>query len=304
MATPTHFSNDLYSPGHTRIVRKMGVWGIVVNLVLSAVKFTLGIAGNSHAMIADAVHSLSDSASDLGLIIGVRYWAAPADQRHPHGHARIETLISMFIGIGLIVVALGIVYEALRSLHEPDTGGPGITVLCGAVFAIVAKEGIYRWTVKLSRRAGSRALFANAWHHRTDALSSVPVLVAVVGIWIWPDFVYLDQVAAVVVAVFILRGAWKIAAPAVYQLSDAGVAEREVQKIRKLALAVDGVEDVHGVRTRRTGPGIQVDLHVLVLPDMTVEKGHNVASSVEQTLLEEDSRIVDVLVHLEPCRRE
>jgi len=296
-----HFTNQVYGSGHSRIVRRMGVWGIVVNLLLSAVKCALGVIGSSQAMIADAVHSLSDSASDLAMIIGVRYWAAPADKRHPYGHARIETMISMFIGVGLIGVALGIVYNAVRSLHTADSTAPGVSVLCGALFAMLVKEGFYRWTVKLSRKADSRALLANAWHHRTDALSSLPVVVAAGGAWLWPSLVYLDQAAAIVVAVLVLRGAWKIARPAVRQLTDVGVTEEEMAEIRRLAGAVEGVHEVHGLRTRHIGPGIHVDLHILVTSDMTVKKGHQVASDVEQALLDRHPRVVDVLVHLEPC---
>jgi cation diffusion facilitator family transporter len=157
-----------------REVRRVTLWGLVVNLGLSAAKFIFGIVGASQALVADGVHSLSDLVTDVAVLVGAGFWSAPADAEHPHGHGRIETLITSAIGIVLGGVGVGLGYRALLSLHEAHASQPGWSAFVVACLSIVAKEFLYRWTVHVGKRVKSSAAVANAWHHRSDALSSVP----------------------------------------------------------------------------------------------------------------------------------
>ena len=191
-------------------VRRVTLWGLVVNLALAGVKFVFGVVGSSQALVADAVHSLSDSFTDLAILIGAGFWTAPADADHPHGHGRIETLIACVIGITLGSVGVGLAYRAVWTLHAEHAAIPGWSAFLAACASIAAKEFLYRWTVAVGKRVKSSALVANAWHHRSDALSSLPVAVAVLGTRIQPGWVFLDHIAAVIVSVLIVHALQRV----------------------------------------------------------------------------------------------
>ena len=281
-------------------IRRVTFWGLAANLALSGMKFVFGIAGASQALVADAVHSLSDSLTDIVLLVAAPFWTAPADATHPHGHGRIETAVTLLIGVLLGIVGLGLGYRAVLTLHEQQAASPGWIAFVAACLSMVSKEGLYRWHVSVGRRIKSSALVANAWHHRSDSLSSLPVAVAVLGTRIWPTWGSLDYIAAVIVSVFILHAAWKIVRPALSQLIDAGATLKEQDRILSIASSVQGVQAVHALRTRYVGPGLHVDLHVLVHPKLTVRAGHAIAGAVKQYLLKQGPEIIDVLVHIEP----
>ncbi|HLA85322.1 MAG TPA: cation diffusion facilitator family transporter [Thermoguttaceae bacterium] len=293
-------SSDLSPEIQRAETNRVTVWGLVVNLGLSATKFAAGLVGGSQALVADSVHSLSDMLTDVVLLVGAAYWAAPADEHHPHGHARIETMVTAWIGLALGAVGVGIGYHSVAGINEKDTIQLGWLTLAVACLSILSKEILYRWTIRVGRRIKSPAVVANAWEHRSDALSSVPVAVAVLGTWIEPSWGMLDHVAAVIVCVLILHAAWKIAWPALRELSDVGAAAEGRQAILKIAETTPGVHSVHGLRTRYLGPGLQVDLHVLVDPDLSVREGHDIAGAVKRRLLAEGPDVLDVLVHIEP----
>ena len=282
----------------------MTLWGLGVNLALAGAKFVFGVVGRSQALVADGVHSLSDLVTDVAVLVGARFWAAPADAEHPHGHGRIETLVTTAIGILLGSVGVGLAYRAIQTLHADHASNPGASALAVACLSIVAKEALYRWTTSVGKRVRSSALVANAWHHRSDALSSLPVAVAVLGTWIWPSWGFLDQIATVIVSVLILHAAWEIVSPALRELIDAGATEQERRAMNELALETEGVEAVHKLRTRSIGPGLQVDLHVLVEPELSVREGHAIAGVVKERLLEQGPNVIDVLVHVEPYDAE
>jgi len=300
---PTENPNGAHD-GQLAAIRRVTLWGLVVNLALSVMKFVVGVTGASQSLIADAVHSLSDSLTDVTVYFGAAFWSAPPDEDHPHGHGRIETLITMFIGVALGAVGCGLAYRAVATLRLElsieQPASPGWSALAAACLSIVGKELLYRWNVIVGRRVRATALIANAWHHRSDALSSVPVAIAVIGTHIAPDWWFLDHIATVIVSVLILYAAWEIAVPAFRQLVDAGAAEKERKEILSIVRAVEGVQSVHALRTRTIGPGYQADLHVLVDPRLTVREGHDIASAVKHRLLEQGPNVVDVLVHVEP----
>jgi cation diffusion facilitator family transporter len=307
-------SSDLSAVGgasrQAHEVRRVTLWGLAVNLGLAVLKFVFGVLGASQALVADGVHSLSDMSTDLAVLVGARFWSAPADVDHPHGHGRIETLITSVIGIVLAGVGVGLAYRAILTLHvliaHPGRliTTPGWSAFAVACAAIVAKEWLYRWTALVGKRIKSSAVIANAWHHRSDALSSLPVAVAVLGTRMQPSWVFLDHIATVLVAVLILHAAWRIVWPALRELIDVGAAREEREAMLGLVLATRGVQAVHKLRTRYVGPGLHVDLHVLVEPELSVRDGHAIAGVVKERLLEEGPDVVDVLVHVEPYEEE
>lgn len=280
-------------------IRRAGWVGLVVNLALTAVKLAAGLVGHSQAVIADAIHSLSDIVTDIALILGVRYWSAPADDRHPHGHRRFETLITVFIGLMVAAAAVGIAWDAVRSLGGPSHP-PSIIALAAALLSIGVKEALYRWTVKIGERTGSPALVANAWHHRTDALSSVPVAIAVSIAMIDHRLAVIDQIGAVVVAVFVLHAAFQIIRPALDELVDAGAPSAHRRELERLALDVEGVRAAHALRTRYIGSELAVDVHVEVDADLSVAEGFAIAREVRRDLMKRGPNVADVVVQIEP----
>ncbi|MCK5707107.1 MAG: cation transporter [Candidatus Aureabacteria bacterium] len=273
---------------------------LIVNVLLSVLKFILGIVGSSQAVLADAVHSLSDMSTDIAILFGVRYWSAPADEEHPYGHQKIETIVTIIIGIILAVVALGIGYNALVALHRKHVSQPTIIAFIGALGSIICKEALYRWSSEKGKKIRSSALIANAWHHRSDALSSVLVAFALVIAVFIPSWSFVDHVGAVVVCLFIFHASWKIITTSFSELIDEGAGKNERKAIRDISLSQHGVRLVHAIRTRRVSNGIYVDLHVLVNGDMTVSTGHEISEKVKQALLKDGPDVIDVVVHLEP----
>ena len=283
-------------------IRQAAWVGFVANFVLSALKLTAGIFGHSAAVIADAVHSITDLATDLALILGVKFWSAPADERHPHGHGRIETLITVGIGLSLGGVGLALGWKAVTgiSVGHSNVEGPSGIALGAALISIVFKEWLYRWTLAIGWKENSPALVANAWHHRSDALSSLPAAIAVGVTMVKPGWLFVDDLGAIVVCHFILVAAWHIVKPALAQLIDEGAPEDQRDEIEKLALSVDGVRDAHALRTRFVGAELAVDLHVEVDPALSVGDGYAIAEAVRRHLLEHGPRVGDVLVQIEP----
>ena len=285
---------------NTAEVQRVTWYGMGVNVALAVVKLLCGIYGHSQALVADAVHSFSDCATDVMILIGVKFWSKPPDARHPHGHRRIETLVTILIGLSLAAVAVGLGYQALADIQTRHDQSPGVLALLAAALSIVTKEGLFRWTVRIGHRIGSPAVVANGWHHRSDALSSLPVLVAIGAAWLFPAWTFLDHIGAVVVALFILHAAWQVVSPALAEMVDAGASDRVRQRIHDLAISIAGVCEVHEIRTRFLGGGLQVDLHILVDGDLSVREGHDITARVKQLLLDEGPDVVDVLTHLEP----
>lgn len=273
--------------------------GLLLNLLLAAVKFVFGFFGRSQAVLADAAHSLSDMATDILVLIGLRFWSAPADECHPYGHQRIETLVTVGISSLLAVAGLGLGWDAVQRLGEP-VESPKIVAFIAPLISIIAKEILFRRTRAVGKRIHSSALIANAWHHRSDALSSIPALVAVLAAAANPKWAFLDSVGALIVALLILKVAWDIASPALSELMEQGASEEDLKAIADLARSVEGVSSIHRLRTRRVGAGWFVDLHAEVDGEMTVRHGHDIATALQYKLLEEGPSVADVTVHIEP----
>ena len=284
----------------TRQIKKVTWIGCIVNVALAAVKFAVGTIGSSQAVIADAVHSLSDLATDFSVILGVQYWSAPPDDDHPYGHGRIEAIITALIGLALVSVAFGLGYKAVCALSQPHARQTTWIALIGPLLSIVLKEILYHWTIIVGTRVRSTAVVANAWHHRSDALSSIPAIIAVVMATINPAWFFVDHLGALIISVFILKVSWDILRPSLAELADHGASENERALIRKIATDIKGVKGVHAIRTRKYGESLYVDLHILVDPAISVSSGHDISETVKKALLEKGPRVLDVVTHLEP----
>ena len=282
-------------------VRKVTWIGLLANIALAGIKLASGYFGKSQALIADAIHSLTDTTTDLAVIAGSHFWSRPPDESHPYGHRRLETLVSVFIGLMLAAAGVGIGWDAVSTLRDKDPSSPGWIALFAAMISISTKEILYRWTAKTGKRIRSPALAANAWHHRTDAISSVPVLVAVGGALIFPSWSFLDLVGAIVVSIFVLHAAMKIIWPGISELIDVG-APRDVQKkIEDIACNIDGVQDIHKVRTRYISTSILVDMHIAVDGSLSVREGHAIAVEVEDKIINGIPIILGAVIHVDPA---
>ena len=286
-----------------KIVRKVTWVGLLLNLFLAAIKFIAGIYGRSQALVADAIHSLTDLTTDIAVIAGSHYWSRPPDENHPYGHRRLETLVTVFIGIVLIAAGIGIGWKAISTLQEKQAAPPGWIAVFAALVSIVCKESIYRWTAITGQRVKSAALAANAWHHRTDALSSLPVLIAVAGARVFPSWSFLDRVGAVIVSIFILHASIKIIWPGISELIDVGAPTETRKKIGDIALKNEGVLQIHDIRTRYISSSIQVDLHIVVEGSITVREGHAIADDVKARIIYAIPEVLDVIVHVDPPER-
>lgn len=286
--------------GREARIRQVTWVGLGTNLALAALKLAAGILGRSRAVVADAVHSVSDCATDAAILVGSFFWAQPRDRDHPYGHARIEAVVTVGIGLALAAVGVGIGYDAMASIPETHAAPPGVVALVAAAVSIVVKEVLYRWTIRVGREVHSSAVVANAWHHRSDALSSVPALLGVGGAMVLPRWGFLDHLGALAVCLLILQAAWKIVRPALGQLIDTGLPPQECEAILEAVRAADGVRSAHDLRTRRMGPGVALDIHVEVAPDLTVTEGHDIAMAARDRIFALFPDVIDVVVHVDP----
>jgi len=272
--------------------------GILINILLLIAKLLSGLLTGSVALIADGIHSGSDLATDLAVLGGIRLGARHPDARHPYGHGRFETLAGGLVAGALMLVGLYIAWEAGTALYAREHVQPGVVVLVVAGLSILTKEWIYRRTVRVAREVGSAALHANAWHHRSDALSSVAVLLG--GAGGLAGLGYADQVAGIVVGLMVVASGGKTFLNVLHELTEGGLSTREVAMIDAAVVGVAGVRQFHQLRTRRVGREIFADLHVLVEPGLSLLDSHNISMAVEEAVQEACRRPVNVTVHVEP----
>ena len=286
-----------------RAVRRVTLGGMAVNVALSAFKAASGWLAGSQALLADAVHSVSDLVTDFAVLLGVRYWTAPADEEHPYGHGKIQAVVAAMIGLALAAVAVGIGRSAtvrmIAAADGAETSAPAAFAFWIAVVSLTAKEAVYRWTIAVAERFRSSALKANAWHHRSDAVSSIPVALALAISHFAPSFAWVDSLGALVVAVFILKAAWDVVKPAVEELTDAEMPGKSAE-VAQIALGVKGVDGCHRVRTRRYGGVFQADLHIQVSQTLSVGEGHAIGHAVRDAIRSAGIGVVDAVVHVEP----
>ena len=280
-------------------MRNTSVVGAVVNLVLTVVKVIFGIIGQSHALIADGVHSLADLSTDLMVWFAAKYSNQPADKEHPYGHARIETAFTVALGVVLIITAIGIVFDSAQRLLNPETLlQPTPIVLLIAVISILANEGLYQYTIGAAKQFNSGLLKANAWHHRSDAISSIVVLVGVAGSLM--GLPYLDAFAAVGVALMIGHIGWTQAWSSLRELVDTGMEPKTAAALKRIIGNVEGVRGVHMLRSRRMGGMYLIDVHIVVDERLSVSEGHKISEYVRLKLIDSHEDISNALVHIDP----
>jgi len=284
-------------------IQQITLIGLLANIALSISKFLIGFFGNSQAVVADALHSFSDTTSDLVILFGVKYWTAPPDESHPFGHQKIESFITIIIGFILIFVACAIGYNALVSLQEKDPLQLNWIVTIGPIVSIVVKEILFKVTYRVGIKANSSSLKANAWHHRTDSFSSIPVLIAVVASLLDPRLRFLDQIGAVIVSAFIIKVGLEILVTNINDLLDTGISKEKISELEKTITAIKNVKGVHKLRTRKLANYIYIDLHLEVDGRLSVTKGHDISEAVKFSLIQSNPKIIDVMVHLEPAER-
>ncbi len=287
-------------PGDSRYreIRKVTLIGSAVDLSLGVVKLIVGFIANSQALIADGVHSLSDLATDFMVLFAAKHGSRDADEEHPYGHGRFETLATVALGIALMAVAAGIAWDAVDRLFNPEELlQPGMFALMVAAVSVGAKEWTYHYTMRLARKLKSNMLKANAWHSRSDAISSVVVVIGVAGTMAGLE--YLDSVAAVLVGAMIAKIGWDLAWQSVHELVDTALEPERVNIIRQEILGVGGVRKLHMLRTRMMGGEALVDVHVIVDPKLSVSEGHFIGEMVRKHLIDGVDEVSDVMVHVD-----
>ena len=279
--------------------------GSVVNIILTVFKIFAGVLGRSTAMIADGIHSLSDLLSDIVVIVFVKISAKGRDKDHDYGHGKFETFATLIISLMLIVVAVNLMSGGINKIRQILDGGevssPGMIALWAAVASIVLKEILYRYTIIQGKALNSPMMIANAWHHRSDAFSSVGSLLGIAGaIFLGDKFVILDPITGCVISIFILEMAVKMSVPAIKELLDVSLPDDVEEKIEATAKSVKGVVDLHELKTRREGPGIIMEGHLVLDSEISLKEAHDISKKVEESLRKEFGTETQISLHLEP----
>lgn len=286
-------------------IRRITLWGAVVNLLLTAGKLVAGALGHSAAMVADGVHSLSDLISDVVVLAFTHISAKGKDRDHSFGHGKFETLATLIISIILVIVGGKLMSEGIRSIIDIINGTvlprPGIIALAAAAVSIVAKEILYHVTLKTGKRVQSPVVIANAWHHRSDALSSIGSLLGIGGaIILGSKWTILDPIVSCAISIAIIIVAFRMAMPSIAELLDASLPEEIENQITATASAVEGVRDLHELKTRRNGISFIIDAHMTVDPDISIVEAHNIATRVEEALRTKFGSETQISIHMEP----
>lgn len=288
-------------------IRKVTLVGSVINLLLLAFKFVAGIIGHSAAMIADAVHSLSDFITDIIVLVFVHISGKPEDESHAYGHGKFETMATLIIGVILLAVGVGIFVNGASSIIDNFKGNipssPSKVALIAAVISIVLKELLYRYTVRVGQKLNSQAVVANAWHHRSDAYSSLGTLLGIGGaIFLGEGWQVLDPLAAVIVSLFIVRVAFQLVKPCVDDLLERSLPAETEQRIKDIILSFPEIGSPHHLRTRRIGNNIAIEVHIRMDGNISLNEAHRLTTNVENRLKEEFGEGTHIGIHMEPIK--
>lgn len=288
-------------------IARVTLVGSVVNLLLVGVKFVAGIAGHSAAMISDAVHSLSDFVTDIVVLVFVRISAQPQDEGHDYGHGKFETMATLLIGLALAAAAIGIVVSGAGKLaawlQGEDLPSPGKLALWAALLSILAKEVLYQYTRIKGQKLDSPALEANAWHHRSDALSSVGAAIGIGGaILLGNRWTVLDPLASIVVGLMLVKVAWDLLGPSFRELTDSSLPKETEAEMLEIIQGIDGVQDPHNLRTRRVGNRIVAEVHIRLDGSQSLSEAHEKATEVERRIKARFGQQSHIVVHMEPVK--
>lgn len=291
----------------TGTINRVTIVGFAANLLLAAGKLAAGIFGRSGAMVADAIHSVSDFATDVVVLVFVRLSSKPRDCDHEYGHGKYETLATVLIALALLAVAVGILVSNGRAIVRVIRGEtipePGLVAFIAAAVSIVVKEALYWYTVRAGRRVQSPMVVANAWHHRSDAFSSVGTLIGIGGArFLGEQWRILDPIAAVIVALLIVKVSWDLIRPGINELVDKSLPAEIEKQILELITEDPAVCDPHNLKTRRIGPSIAIEIHIRLDGDMNVKQSHHITVGIEQRLKQQFGAGTQVIVHVEPLK--
>ena len=286
-------------------IRKITLWGTAVNLLLTVFKIVAGVLGRSAAMIADGVHSLSDLLSDIVVLIFTHISSKGKDRDHSFGHGKFETLATLIVSTILVAVGANLMANGVSSIIGVFNGEvipkPGYIALIAAAISIIAKEILYHATVKIGREQSSNVVIANAWHHRSDAFSSIGSLVSICGaIFLGDRWTILDPLASCIISVVIVVVAVRMAIPSLAELLETSLPEEIEQDIKTIAMSINGVDDIHELKTRRNGISFIIDAHIAVNPNLSIVEAHDIATNVEEALLAKYGRETQINIHVGP----
>jgi cation diffusion facilitator family transporter len=288
-----------------KTIRKVTLIGSVVNLLLTSGKIIAGIVGTSSAMVADGFHSLSDLVTDIIVLVFIRISGKERDKNHRYGHGKYETFGTMLISFALMFVGVGILWTGTKKIIYSINGiaieQPGYIALYAALISIITKEGLYWYTKIIGVKVKSQAMVANAWHHRSDAFSSIGTTLGISGaIFLGEKWRVLDPIAGIIVSFFILKVAWDIANPSIKELLESSLPEKTENEIIEIINNTSGVKGFHHLRTRKIGDIVAIDVHIKVNKDLTVESSHQIASEIEKSMRDKFGIQSHVGVHIEP----
>lgn len=295
------------SDSRTKRIYRVTLLGMFVNIALFAFKLIAGIVGRSGAMIADAVHSASDFATDIVVLVFVRISAKPRDDDHDWGHGKYETLASLIIGVALFAVGIEILADSAEKIAAVASGEvlprPGVIAIIAAAVSIIAKEALYHYTVRIGRKVDSPSVVANAWHHRSDALSSVGALIGIgMAYFLGEKWRIADPIAAIVVAALILKVAYDLCRTALAELLEKSLSKEVEEEILSIISATPNVYKPHNLRTRRIGANIAIEVHIRVDGAMTVHDSHEISRDIERALRHRFGEQTAVAIHIEPIK--
>jgi cation diffusion facilitator family transporter len=281
-----------------RQIKSITYLGMAMNIALSVIKVAIGLLAASLALVADGIHSLSDVATDVAVLLGLRIGSKEPDQSHPYGHGRAETFSAGLVALILIVVGGAMIYYATLAIARDEMTAPRLGVLLAAVISIAVKEWLYKATQKVAIQSHSPALYANAWHHRSDAFSSVAVVIGFISLEF--GFGHGDQVAAIAVGLMIVWVGVRVIGDALRELAEAAVDPDTIEHIKEVINSDSSIRQWHKLRTRTVGREVFLDLHILVDPDLKITDAHAIAERLEKTLDEQITRPINITVHIEP----
>ena len=294
-------------PTREKEIFKVTIWGSIVNFILLVFKFFAGIVGHSSAMIADAVHSLSDFITDIIVVVFVRISGKPEDEDHEYGHGKYETLATAIIGAILLIVGIGILVNSTTSIidvfHGKELEAPSMLALVAAIVSILLKEIVYQYTVFKGKKLNSKVVIANAWHHRSDAFSSIGTLIGIAGaIFLGVKWRILDPIAALVVSAFIIKVSIGLIKPCIDELLEKSLPKDIEKKIMAIILSNPEVSSPHHLRTRHIGNHIAIEVHIRMNGEMTLNNAHEITKKIEASLKEEFGKGTHIGIHMEPLK--
>ena len=290
-----------------KLIYRATLMGSLINFVLVIVKIAAGVLGRSSAMLADGIHSLSDFITDIVVLFFVKLSSKPSDLDHQYGHGKYETLATAFVGIAIFIVGLGILVDAIEKIIGFFKGDiiaqPSFIALIAAALSIIIKEILYHYTKRIGKKTDSSLVLANAWHHRSDAFSSIGTLVGITGAYfLGSSWTILDPIAAALVSLFIFKVAIELLLPSINDLLEIALPEEVQEDILILISSVEDVKDPHNLRTRRIGNDFAIELHIRLNPNMTVQKSHDISTKIEYLLRQEYGHNTHVAIHIEPSK--